>query len=285
MTDRPFGLNAIIANLDDPEATDQDKAPLLESIAMAIQERVPLLVLFWGDPSHVVDDAHSGGVKVFVQVGSLEEAKSAASSGVDGIIAQGIEAGGHVRGTTSVWDLIPAVVGAVDPVPVLASGGIGDGAGIARALRFGAQGVSMGTRFVASEEAYAHPLYKQRVVEGSAEDTYYGNLFDVWWPNAPHRVLKNKAFEEWDAAGRPQSGDRPGEDTPIGTLHLPWGPHVQWPRYASGMLIPDFEGDPELAPMWAGESVGVINEVKPAGEIVRDLVREAEAALAENPSH
>src|SRR6266540_1953046 len=114
LTDRPFGLNAIIAKLDDPEATGEDKAPTLGAIAMAIEERVPLLVLFWGDPSPVVEDAHRGWAKVFVQVGSVEEAKSAASSGVDGIIAQGIEAGGHVRGTTSVWDLIPAVVEAVD---------------------------------------------------------------------------------------------------------------------------------------------------------------------------
>jgi NAD(P)H-dependent flavin oxidoreductase YrpB (nitropropane dioxygenase family) len=169
----------------------------------------------------------------------------------------------------------------VDPVPVLASGGIGDGAGIARALRLGAQGVSMGTRFVASEEAYVHALYKQRVTESRAEDTYYGTLFDVWWPDAPHRVLKAKTYQEWDAAGRPPPGERPGEGEAIGTFHLPWGAEFQWPRYASGMLIPDFEGDPELAPMWAGESVGEINEVKPAGEIVRDLVRQAEAALAD----
>lgn len=284
LTGRPFGLNAIIANLDDPEATDEDKAPLLESIAMAIEERVPLLVLFWGDPSPIVQDAHRGGVKVFVQVGSVEEARSAASAGVDGIIAQGIEAGGHVKGTTSIWELIPAVVEAVDPVLVLASGGIGDGAGIARALLLGAQGVSMGTRFVASQEAYVHPVYKQRVAESTAEDTFYGNLFDVWWPDAPHRVLKNKTFREWNAAGRPPSGKRPGENTPIGTWHHPWGQDVQWPRYASGMLTPDFDGDPELAPMWAGESVTVINEVKPAGEIVRELVRQAEAALAEAPA-
>jgi NAD(P)H-dependent flavin oxidoreductase YrpB (nitropropane dioxygenase family) len=140
----------------------------------------------------------------------------------------------------------------------------------------------MGTRFVASEEAYIHPLYKQRVAESGAGDTYYGNLFDVGWPDAPHRVLKSKTFQEWDAAGRPPPGERPGEDTPIGTFRTPWGAEFPWPRYATGMLLPEFEGDPELAPMWAGESVGVIDDVKPAAEIVGDLVRQAEAALA-NP--
>ncbi len=165
----------------------------------------------------------------------------------------------------------------MSPLPVLASGGIGDGAGIARALHLGAQGLSMGTRFVASEEAWIHATYKQRVIESSAEDTFYGELFDVGWP-APARALRNKAFREWEAAGRPRSGQRPREDTPIGTTHFPWG-DVPFLRYAPGMIVPDFDGDPDYGPMWAGESVSVITEVKPAGDIVRDLVREAEAAL------
>jgi nitronate monooxygenase len=283
-TDRPFGINFIIAGFEDPEATDEDLAWTLDRVQMAIEERVPLLVLFWGDPSRFVGDAHRGGMKVFVQVGSVEEAKSAASAGVDGIIAQGIEAGGHVKGTTSVWELVPAIAEAVAPVPVLASGGIGDGAGIVRALQLGAQGVSLGTRFVASEEAYIHQLYKQRVAKSKAEDTFYSqDLFDLGWPGAPHRVLKNKAFEEWDAAGRPPPGQRPGEGELIGRRRYPWGAEDEWPRYATGMLVPDFEGDPDLAPMWAGESVSMVNDVKPAGEIVRDLVREAETALAESP--
>lgn len=282
-TERPFGINFIIAGFDDPEATDEDRAWTIDRVQMAIEERVQLLVLFWGDPSPFVDDAHRGGMKVFVQVGSLDEAKSAAAAGVDAIIAQGVEAGGHVKGTTPIWELLPAMVEAVNPLPVLASGGIGDGAGIARALGLGAQGVSMGTRFVASEEAYIHQAYKDRVASSRAEDTFYTkDLFNVGWPDAPHRVLKNKAFQEWDAAGRPPPGQRPGEGEPIGSRRYPWGVEDQWPRYASGMLVPDFDGDPELAPMWAGESVGVVNDVKPAGEIVKELVREAEAAFAES---
>lgn len=168
LTERPFGLNMIIAGLEDPDADEEDRAFVHERIALAIEERVPVLVLFWGDPAPFVEDAHRHGVKVFVQVGSLAEAEAAAAAGVDAVIAQGVEAGGHVRGTTSIWDLLPAAVEAVKPTPVLASGGIGDGAGIARAMKLGAQGVSLGTRFVASDEAWIHPLYKQRVVESRA---------------------------------------------------------------------------------------------------------------------
>lgn len=281
LTDRPFGVNVIIAELEQPHSSDEDRALVLEQLEAAVQERAPLLVLFWGDPAPFVEDAHRNGVKVFVQVGSVAEAEAAAAADVDAVIAQGIEAGGHVRGTTSIWELLPAAVEAVRPVPVLASGGIADGAGLARALRLGAQGASLGTRFVASEEAWIHPAYKQRVVNSSAGDTFYGELFDVWWPGAPHRVLRNtKTFEEWDAAGRPPSGDRPGEGTPIGTIRLPWAEY-QWPRYAPGMVTPDFDGDPEYAPMWAGESCSVVTDIKPAGVIVRDLVRQAEAALAD----
>src|SRR5204862_6693807 len=104
-----------------------------------------------------VEAAHERGAKLLVQVGSVVEAEAAAAAGVDAVIAQGLEAGGHVRGTTSIWELLPAVVAAVSPLPVLASGGIGNGEGIARAFGVGAQGVSLGTRFVASDESRAHP--------------------------------------------------------------------------------------------------------------------------------
>ena len=279
LTDRPFGFNMIIAGLEDPDTTDEDWAWLRGRIGAALDGGASVLVFFWGNPAAFVEEAHQRGAKVFLQVGSVPEAQEAVAAGVDAVIAQGIEAGGHVKGTTSVWDLLPAMVEAVSPTPVLASGGIGDGAGIARALSLGAQGVSLGTRFVASEEAWIHPFYKQKVVASGAEDTYYGELFDVGWPDAPHRTLRGKTLAEWEAAGKPPTGDRPGEGKPIGTLRFPWG-EVAWLRYTSGMLVPDFDGDPDYAPLWAGESCGVVHDVKPAAEIVRELVRDAQAALA-----
>jgi nitronate monooxygenase/enoyl-[acyl-carrier protein] reductase II len=279
LTGRPFGVNNIIADFDAEDSTDEDRAYVADQVTGAIEARVAFIVLFWGPADPFVDEAHRAGVKVLIQVGSVREAEAAARAGVDAVIAQGIEAGGHVRGATSIWDLLPATVAALAPLPVLASGGIGDGAGIARALELGAQGVSLGTRFVASDEAFIHPLHKQRVVESNAGDTVYGALFDVNWPDAPHRVLRNKVVREWEAAGRPPRGRRPNEDVPIGRSHRPWT-DFEWPRYAPGMITPDFEGDPDYAPMWAGESCSVVNDIKPAAEIVRDLARDAEAALA-----
>jgi nitronate monooxygenase len=278
LTQRPFGVNIIIG--EDESFTDEDRETVAAEIAAAAAERVAAVVLFWGDPAPYVEPAHRHDVKVFIQVGSLAEAEAAAAAGVDVVIAQGLEAGGHVRGTTSIWELLPATVEAIAPTPVLASGGIGDGAGLARALRLGAQGVSLGTRFVASEEAWIHPAYKQRVVDSTAEDTVYNELYDVGWPNAPHRTLRNRTLEEWDAAGRPPSGERPGENKPIGKRRLVTGERRDWLRYAAGMLAPDFEGDVDYAPMWAGESCSVVNDIKPAGEIVRVLARDAERALA-----
>ncbi len=278
LTQRPFGGNIIIAALSLPVG-DPSRAAIEERISAAIDARIPILVLFWGDPAPFVAAAHARGTKVFVQVGSPEEAAAAAGAGVDAVIAQGVEAGGHVKATESIWQVLPRVVEAVAPVPVLAAGGIGDGRGIARALRLGAQGVSMGTRFVASSEAFVHERHKQRIVDADVNDTFFGLLFTVGWPDAPHRALRNKTVEEWEAAGRPPVGQRPGEDEVIGTRHESWG-DFPWYRYSVGIVTPTFEGDVEYAVMYAGESVRAVRDVRPAADIVRDLAREAEVALA-----
>jgi nitronate monooxygenase len=275
LTKLPFGVNTIIAEPD-----EGDREWLSRQIEAIAATRIGAVTLFWGEPSPYVPIAHAHGVKVVIQVGSLTEAEGAASVGVDAVIVQGVEAGGHVRGTSSVWELLPEVVRALHPLPVLASGGIGDGAGVARALRLGAQGVSLGTRFVASDEAWVHPGYKQRIVESRAEDTVLNTLYDVNWPDAPHRTLKNKTYDEWVAAGMPPSGSRPGEGTSIGRRRLSTGKVVEWRRYAIGTAPPDFEGDWEYSPLWAGESCSEVNDVKPAAEIMKDLVRDAESAFA-----
>jgi NAD(P)H-dependent flavin oxidoreductase YrpB (nitropropane dioxygenase family) len=281
LTDRPFGQNVIIANHDSLDIDEEGQQYDRERVQAALDERVPILVLFWGDPSYFVREAHEAGTKVFIQTGTVEEAVHAAEAGVDAVIAQGIEAGGHVRASESLWTILPRVVKAIAPLPVIASGGIGDGAGIARALRLGAQGVSLGTRFVACHEAWIHPAYKRKVVESTAADTVLvDDLFDVGWPNAPHRVLRNRIVAEWEAAGQPPSGARPNQDVPIGVRRRPWGVVESWPRYAPGMIPPDFESDPEYGPMWAGTSVSSVNDIKTAAQIVRDLVRESKAALA-----
>ena len=151
LTNKPFGANIIIARMQEGQ------------VEACLDEGAPLIVFFWGDPSPYIRDAHRSGSKVFLQVGSLDEAKMAAAAGVDGIIAQGVEAGGHVKGTTALSTLLPSVAGAVNPLPVIAAGGIANGRGLAAALTLGAQAVSLGTRFLCSEEAFAAPAYKERV--------------------------------------------------------------------------------------------------------------------------
>ena len=276
LTTRPFGANMIIASLTRPELADTVRA----RVRAILEAHVSLLVLFWGDPSEFVEDAHRAGTLLVVQIGSVDEARAAARAGVDGVIAQGMEAGGHVRGRVSLSTLLPAVVDAVSPLPVLASGGIADGRGLVAALDLGAQAVSLGTRFVASAESNVVTEHRERIVRAHAADAvYYEDLYDVGWQNAPHRTLRTKAVEEWEAAGRPPSGARPGEGTVIGVDHRPWG-DVEVKRYAPFTLAPTFEGASEYAPLWAGESCELVNEVKPAGEIVRDIVRDAERILA-----
>ena len=266
LTDKPFGVNLLL--------------PLLQEgqIEACFEAKIPLLVLFWGDPKPYVQEAHRCGTKVFIQVGSVEEATAAAAAGVDAIIAQGVEAGGHVKSTISLSTLVPAVIEAVNPVPVIAAGGIATGRGVIAALSLGAQAVSMGTRFLCSAEAWVTPEYKARVVSSKAEDTVYTVLFDIGWPDAPHRVLRNKAVVEWEAVGCPASGQRPGEGVIIGTIAL-GGTTIEVPRYSSFAPLSSFTGDMEYNALYAGESCSLVNDIKPAGQIVQDLVREAEEVL------
>jgi nitronate monooxygenase len=220
LTAKPFGVNIVLSLL---------RRGQIES---CFDEHVPVLVLFWGDPAPYIADAHRRGMKVFLQVGSVDEAVAGAEAGVDAIIAQGVEAGGHLKGTTSLAVLVPAIVDAVGAIPVIGSGGIADGRGLVAALGLGAQGVSIGTRFLASAEAYASTAYKERVVAAAAEDTVYLEQFDVGWSNAPHRVLRNAAVERWENAGRPPSGQRPGEDAVLGTM-TSGGTTVAIPAYSA----------------------------------------------------
>lgn len=166
-------------------------------------------------------------------------------------------------------------------MPVIAAGGIANGRGMVAALNLGAQGVSMGTHFLASEEVFVPREYKERVVKGTAEDTVYSQLFDIGWPDAPHRVLRNKVVAEWEAAGRPPSGQRPGEGSIVGTKRRADGTTVDVPRYAAAMVTTDFEGDIEYVPLWAGESCSLVHDLKPAAQVVRDIVREAEEVIAQ----
>jgi nitronate monooxygenase len=266
LTDKPFGVNVVLA------------VARRGQIDVCMEEKLPLLVLFWGDVAPYVDEAQRRGMLVFAQVGSVAEAQAAAAAGVHAVIAQGVEAGGHVRGTTSLSILIPAVVDAVKPLPVIAAGGVATGAGLIAALSLGAQAVSMGTRFLASDEANAALAYKQRVVHAKADDTVYTELFDGGFPNAPHRVLRNSAIDVWEAAGRAAPGQRPGEGEIIGSMPSS-GSMVDIPRYSAHVAEPGVTADIEHMALYAGESCELVHDIKPAARIVSDLLREANEAL------
>jgi nitronate monooxygenase len=263
LTQRPFGVNLGLA-------WDQR-----DRLAAALASGVRIVSLFWGDPTSIIGEAREADAIVFVTVGTAEEGRAAAAAGADVVVAQGWEAGGHVWGTISTLALVPRVVDAVAPVPVVAAGGISDGRGVAAVLALGAVGVWVGTRFLAAREAEIHPDYRRRILAASETDTFYGTLFDRGWPDAPHRTLRNSTTEAWERAGRPASGSRPGEtDEPASR---PDGSPIN--RYASTTPTAAMVGDIEPLPHWAGQGVGLVTREASALGIVDSLVTEAEEAI------
>jgi len=260
LTSKPFAVNL---NLDFP----QDKR-----LDACLEEGVPAVSFFWGDPSRLVGRAKESGAIVLHTVASASEAKAAVQCGVDIVVAQGWEAGGHVLGTVATLALVPAVVDAVAPVPVIAAGGIADGRALAAVLALGAAGAWIGTRFLASAEVAAHEHYRERLLAACENDTVYlERLFDIGWPNAPHRALRNPTVTAWEAAGRPLAGNRPGEGEVVATSKSR-GPVV---RYGAVPPMADVEGDLEALPMWAGQGVAQLRKVQPAAEIVQEIHDEA----------
>jgi NAD(P)H-dependent flavin oxidoreductase YrpB (nitropropane dioxygenase family) len=266
LTSRPFAANL---NLTFPQT---------ERLDACLEEGVRVISLFWGDPTELAARAKASGAIVTWTVGSVTEARRAADAGVDIVVAQGWEAGGHVRGTVGTIALVPAVVDVVSPLPVVAAGGIADGRGMAAAIALGASGVWIGTRFLLAREVPLHPYYRQRLLSASTDDTVYlENLYDVGWPNAPHRALRNRTFDKWEAAGRPEPGSRPGEGEVVARSEA----HGDIVRYRP--LTPSIgeEGDIEALSLFSGQGVGLAKAVQPARDIVAEIDADAEAILSE----
>jgi nitronate monooxygenase len=257
LTTRPFGANFGLQ-------LDQH-----ERLGTALDAGLHIVSLFWGDPTPYVARVHDAGALLLHTVGSAEEAKRAVGAGVDVIVAQGWEAGGHVWGQIGTLPLVPAVVDAVAPTPVIAAGGIGDGRGVAAVLALGAQGAWIGTRFLMAAEAPVHERYRERLIDADETDAlWFADLFDGGWPNAPHRALRNATIDDWEAAGRPAAGTRPGEGDQVATR--PNGSVI--PRYASSTPVEGLDGDIDAMSLWAGQSVALAQRVQPAADIVTDLV-------------
>jgi nitronate monooxygenase len=241
-TDGPFGANFLMPFLD-PEAL---------SIAA---ERCRLVEFFYGDPDgSLVEIVHAKGALASWQVGSLEEAEAAVEAGCDLVVAQGIEAGGHVRGKTELRSLLEATTDLT--TPLVAAGGIGSAADVASALDSAASAVRIGTRFLAATESGAHPAYVDALIKATAEDTVITEEFAVGWPNAPARVLRASLKAARSA------------DDPAATVG-----EERWPvpRFATLPPTKDASGNIAAMPHYAGFSVEGVHERAPAATIVSVL--------------
>lgn len=266
LTSKPFGVDLLNAtSAMGPFATDAH-------IEVCAAEQVPLVVFFWNTPSSSwVQQLHATGAKVWMQVGSVPEAVEAAEAGVDGIVAQGSEAGGHNKSVAPLPELLPAVINAVRPLLVLAAGGIASAGAASAALNAGADGVWVGTRLVASHEAYAHDDYKQRIIDApSVGATARTTMFGPEWPGQPIRVLRNRIVAEW--AGREDEiAAAPPPPVTIGTIPLGGTPYPM-PKFSAMVPTPDTTGDLEEMCMPAGEGVARIDTIEGAADIVDEMM-------------
>jgi nitronate monooxygenase len=268
MTDRPFSVNLVL----DDATTD---VPTDEHLATCLDAGARIVSLSFGDAEQYVDHVHDGDGVVLQTVGSAAEARAAEAAGVDAVVTQGWEAGGHVQSEVATLPLVPQVVDAVD-VPVVAAGGVADGRGMAAVLSLGADAAWLGTRFVATAEANVHRAYRDRVTAVDETDTVYTDLFDKGWPGTPHRVVVNETVTEWRAAGEPDPGDRPDEDSVV--TESADGTPIE--RYSEALATPDVSGDVDEMALFAGQSAGLTDDVQPAGDVVEELVTETEAAIS-----
>jgi NAD(P)H-dependent flavin oxidoreductase YrpB (nitropropane dioxygenase family) len=271
ITTKPIGVNLLIPFL---------RPGVVETVA---DEPIEAVTFFWGKPSDYTDALrrlHAARIKVIWQCGSAPEARAAADAGVDAIMAQGLEAGGHVRGTTGTLALIPAVRDAIGDLPLLAAGGLADGRGLAAVIALGADAGVFGTRFLVADESAAHRDYKRAVIDAQADDTLHTKLFDIGWPDAAHRVIRMPAVEAWERAGRPPSGKRPGEGDAAGAMRRS-GVEVPLVRYSVFPPTEYIEGDISGLAFYAGQSCSQVKETMPAAAIVRQIADEARAVILE----
>ncbi|HJM91061.1 MAG: nitronate monooxygenase [Alphaproteobacteria bacterium] len=258
-TDQPFAVDilfATVASKVDEAVRYTDK--VMAMVDVVFEERVPVLISGLGSPRDAVAGARERGIKVMSVVGAVRHAEKAVADGVDAVIASGSDGGGHV-GSIGTAALIPAVVDAVD-VPVLAGGGLADGRGLLAALSFGAQGVWMGTRFIATQEARAHENYKQKIAETDTAGTVVTRAHS----GKTCRLIRNAFTDSW--AGR----EAEIEPYPL------QGMHVGHPASQRGRI----EGDVENGVLPAGQSSGLIGGVPKAGEVVQTIMAEADAVLS-----
>lgn len=253
LTDKPWIVNHLILTMDE------------EAFNITLEFKPAAISLAGGDPGDYVERAHDAGILVIHQVHTVQQAKQAAERGVDAIIAQGGEAGGH-GWTVGTMILVPQVIDAVNPIPVAASGSIADGRGLASALVLGAAGVNIGTRFLAAEEAPIKHEWKQMIVDAASEDAV---KFDAWNDIMP--PLRSGGYQTRMRAIRTPFIDH-------------WQEHLDEAKRNAERIRGELQeairngNQHELVP-GAGQSAGLIKDILPAAEIVRQIAAEAERSL------
>ena len=258
--DKPFGLNYLLFRINE------------ESFTAAIQSRPAVIAFAWARPDQdlrsYIQRVHDAGLKAMYMAGEVPEAVRAAEAGADVIVAQGTEGGGHV-GWMATMAVVPMIVSAVAPCPVLAAGGIADGRGLAAALALGAEGVLLGTRFLATHEAPIHANFKQAIVRSTGHDTMLTEIPDIAarqvWPGAMARVLRNRFIERW--AGRE------------------WALRQHANEAYQALQAARRDGDAEQAALLIGQDAGLIDAVLPAAEVIRRMVVEAHTIITERLPH
>ena len=253
-TDKPFGINHLLFQLrEDMFAVTLAAQPVVAAFAWARKDQ---------DLRDYFQRAHDAGCKVMYMAGEVPEALRAAEAGADALVAQGTEAGGHVAWMASL-PLVPMMVKEVAPLPVLAAGGVADGCGLAAALALGAEGVLLGTRFMATPEAPIHPNFKRAIVKSDGHDTVLTEIPDLAsqrvWPGAMSRAQRNRFIERW--AGREWVLRQNASEV---------GRQVAAARAA---------GDVDNAALSFGQDAGLIDSIKSVKEVIQDVVAEAEKII------
>lgn len=264
-TKGPFFVNYVLA------------FPLL-SLDQVLEAGVRIVTFSWGNPKQLVQKCHRMNALVGVQVGTSDGAKSARDSGADFIICQGVEAGGHVQSSTPLMSLLDDVVQSCLDLPIVAAGGLADGEDIASVVSVGADAVMLGTRFVATVESRAHPLYKQALVDSRIENTALTVCFNGDWEYAPHRVLRNSTLLNWEGAGCPPVGSRPGESEQIASNQK--GKIVV--RYDDTPPADDMSGDILACVLYAGKGCAKISDIPTVADLVPELWSECLSATGIN---
>ena len=252
LTNRPFAVNYTLAQ------------PNEEIFNLILEIKPPIISFALGDPGDLVKQAHAIGSLVMHQVGTVQQAKQAAERGVDVIIAQGSESGGF-SGHVAALALVPQVVDAVRPIPVVAAGGIADGRGLAAALILGAQGVNIGTRFLASVEAPISEMWKKAIISANSEDAVKVEVWNDIFPrraaayDTVPRAIRTPFIEKWQKSR--EAAQRDAE------------------RLRAEVISAIQQGKMEEFIPWAGQTAGLVHEVLPAAEIVKRIMANAEEAL------